>query len=115
MCIIGGGPSGLAAALAAVEEGKQVLLLDDNSEPGGHSLHSIAEVANCKNENLNGLPEYQAIQKLIDELAEFPNLEVLVNSNVFGLYEDNLIAAQCGPDLFKIRADFSCTCTWCHR
>ncbi|GIT70205.1 MAG: hypothetical protein Ct9H300mP28_00190 [Pseudomonadota bacterium] len=72
---------------------------------GGHSLHSIAEVANCKNENLNGLPEYQAIQKLIDELAEFPNLEVLVNSNVFGLYEDNLIAAQCGPDLFKIRAD----------
>tara|TARA_Y100000588_G_scaffold29635_1_gene28811 strand:- start:193 stop:558 length:366 start_codon:yes stop_codon:yes gene_type:complete len=24
---------------------------------------------------------------------------------VFGLYEDNLIAAQCGPDLFKIRAD----------
>ncbi|GIT70206.1 MAG: hypothetical protein Ct9H300mP28_00200 [Pseudomonadota bacterium] len=33
VCIIGGGPSGLAAALAAVEEGKQVLLLDDNSDP----------------------------------------------------------------------------------
>ena len=105
VCIVGGGPSGLAAALAAVDEGKQVLLLDDNSELGGHSLHSIAQVDNCENENLNGLPEYQAIQKLIDELTEFPNLEVLVNSNVFGLYEDNLIAAQCGHDLFKIRTD----------
>ena len=105
VCIVGGGPSGLAATLAAVQEGKHVLLLDDNSVLGGHSIHSIAQVDNCENLNLNGLPEYQAIQKLIDELTEFPNLEVLVNSNVFGLYEDNLIAAQCGHDLFKIRAD----------
>ncbi|GIT09610.1 MAG: hypothetical protein CM1200mP30_32400 [Pseudomonadota bacterium] len=72
--IVGGGPSGLAAALAAVEEGKQVLLLDDNSELGGHSLHSIAQVDNCKKEKLNGFPEYQAIQKLIDELLNFRTL-----------------------------------------
>ena len=105
ICIVGGGPSGLAAALASVLEGKNVLLIDDNTELGGHSLHSIAPVENCENEEINGLPEYQAVQKLIDRLIEFPNLEVLVKSNVFGLYEDNLIAAQCGTDLFKIRAD----------
>ena len=36
VCIVGGGPSGLAATLAAVQEGKHVLLLDDNSVLGGH-------------------------------------------------------------------------------
>ena len=105
VCIVGGGPSGLAAALSSAEEGKMVLLLDDNPELGGHALHSIAKVENCENEKLNGFPEYQSIQKLINQIAEFPNLEIIVSSNVFGLYEDNLIAAQCGPDLFKIRAD----------
>ena len=105
VCVIGGGPSGLAATLGALKEGKQLLLIDDNPELGGHSLHSIAEVSDCENEKLNGLAEYKAVQQLIEELASFPNLEVLVNTSVFGLYEDNLVAAQCGADLFKIRAD----------
>ena len=104
VCVVGGGPSGLSAAQGALDGGKQVLLIDDNPELGGHALHSIAPVSNCENEKLNGFPENKAVQRLIDELAAYPNLEVMVNTSVFGLYEDNLIAAQCGADLFKIRA-----------
>ena len=105
VCVVGGGPSGLAAAKGALDEGKQVLLIDDNPQLGGHSLHSIIPVNNCENESLNGIPENQAVQKLIKELAPNPNLEVMFNTSVFGLYEDNLVAAQSGPDLFKIRAE----------
>ncbi|MDP6216033.1 MAG: (2Fe-2S)-binding protein, partial [SAR324 cluster bacterium] len=53
----------------------------------------------------NGIPEYIAVKKLIEELAENKNLEVMVNTSVFGLYEDNLVAAQCDANLFKIRAE----------
>ena len=105
VCVIGGGPSGLAAAKGALDEGKQVLLIDDNPELGGHSVHSIFQVNDCVNESLNGLPENKAVQKLIEELSANPNLEVMVNTCVFGLYEDNLVAAQCDADLFKIRAE----------
>jgi Heterodisulfide reductase, subunit A and related polyferredoxins len=65
VCVVGGGPSGLAAAKGALDEGKQVLLIDDNPQLGGHSLHSIFPVNNCENESLNGIPENQAVQKLI--------------------------------------------------
>ncbi|MGX2012864.1 FAD-dependent oxidoreductase, partial [Enterobacter asburiae] len=33
--ILGSGPAGLAAALAAASCGKQVVILDDNPRPGG--------------------------------------------------------------------------------
>lgn len=105
VCVVGGGPSGLAAAKGVLDEGKQVLLIDDNPELGGHALHSILPVENCANSALNGIPENKAVQKLIEELAANPNLEVMINTSVFGLYEDNLVAAQCGADLFKIRAE----------
>ena len=105
VCVVGGGPSGLAAAKGALDEGKQVLLIDDNPELGGHALHSILPVVNCSNSALNGIPEYKAVKKLIEELAENTNLEVMVNTSVFGLYEDNLVAAQCDANLFKIRAE----------
>ena len=35
IAIIGAGPAGLAAALAAARSGKQVIILDDNPRPGG--------------------------------------------------------------------------------
>ncbi|ADO50035.1 NAD(P)/FAD-dependent oxidoreductase [[Enterobacter] lignolyticus] len=35
IAIIGAGPAGLAAALAAASSGKQVIILDDNPRPGG--------------------------------------------------------------------------------
>lgn len=35
VAILGAGPAGLAAALAAAESGKQVLVIDDNPHPGG--------------------------------------------------------------------------------
>ncbi|MBD2257110.1 2Fe-2S iron-sulfur cluster-binding protein [Pseudanabaena sp. FACHB-2040] len=104
VCVVGGGPAGLAAAQAALAAGRQVLLIDDRPQLGGHALHSIALVQNCREAVLNQLPEYEAVHQLADCLKDHPRLEILRNTAVFGLYEDNLVAAQQGNDLFKIRA-----------
>ncbi len=37
VCVIGAGPSGIAAAVCAARLGKKVILLDGNSMPGGLS------------------------------------------------------------------------------
>jgi len=39
--IVGAGPAGLAAALAASETGKRVIFCDEQSEPGGSLLHDV--------------------------------------------------------------------------
>jgi NADPH-dependent 2,4-dienoyl-CoA reductase/sulfur reductase-like enzyme len=41
LAIIGAGPAGLAAAIAAAESGLQVLLLDENPEPGGQIYRGL--------------------------------------------------------------------------
>jgi sarcosine oxidase subunit alpha len=104
VCVVGGGVAGLAAAKAALAEGKQVLLIDDQPRLGGKSVHSIAPVSNCANAALNSLTEQEAIAHLIHQLQTSDNLEILHNTSVFGVYEDNFIAAQSATDLFKIRA-----------
>ncbi len=105
VCVIGGGPAGLAAARAALSEDKQVLMIDDEPEMGGHSRHTITKVKGCEDGSLNGLAEYEAVKKLIDSLGDHPRLEVLTSPTAFALYEDNLVAAQRGTELFKIRAE----------
>lgn len=105
VCVIGGGVAGLAAAKAAVEASKQVVLIDDHPSLGGKSVHSIAPVQGCMDEALNGLTEREAIARLIHSLEPHANLEILTNTSVFGVYEDNYIAAQTDTDLFKIRAE----------
>ncbi|MGJ3250747.1 MAG: 2Fe-2S iron-sulfur cluster-binding protein [Elainellaceae cyanobacterium] len=105
VCVVGGGVAGLAAANAALDAGKQVVLIDDHPQLGGKSVHSIAPVKNCINESLNGLTEQEAIAQLIQSLENHRRLEVLTNTSVFGVYGDRYVAAQRSTDLFKIRAD----------
>jgi len=105
VCVVGGGVAGLAAAKAALELGKQVLLIDDHPRLGGKSLHSIAPVENCREKSLNGQTEQRAIAHLIESLQSEPNLEILTQTSVFGVYEDLYIAAQTDTELFKIRAN----------
>ncbi len=105
VCVIGAGPAGLAACLAALEEGKQTLLIEEDPQLGGHALHSIETVSNCLVPALNGQPAYQAVKRLVTKIRGHENLEILPATSVFALYEDNLVAAQRGPDHLKIRAD----------
>lgn len=104
VCVIGAGPAGLAAVQAALDANKQVLLLEEEPQLGGHSRHTVFKVENCQEVAVNGMTEQEAIAAVIGQIENHPNLEILTQTLAFALYEDNLVAARRGNDLFKIRA-----------
>ena len=104
LCIVGGGPAGLSAALAGSRENKQVLLIERFPNLGGHSKSNFSEVEKCPDVDLNGLHEYEAVRRLADRVSGDSNIQILTETTAFGVYEDLYVAAQNRRDLFKIRA-----------
>ncbi|HEX6335801.1 MAG TPA: 2Fe-2S iron-sulfur cluster-binding protein [Jiangellaceae bacterium] len=78
--VTGGGPAGMAAALAAADLGARVLLIDDQPELGGHL-------------RWGGPDDLAALTELRGAVAEAGNIEVLADSVVTGRYEGGLVAA----------------------
>jgi sarcosine oxidase subunit alpha len=79
--VAGGGPAGMAAAVAAAEAGAQVLLVEEEYELGGHL-------------RWGGETELDALRGLREEVASTPGIEVMVNSVVNGRYDDNWVAVM---------------------
>jgi sarcosine oxidase, subunit alpha len=79
--VAGGGPAGMAAAVAAAEAGAHVLLVEEEYELGGHlRWGDEAELA--------------ALRGLREEVAGTPGIEVMTNSVVNGRYDDNWVAVM---------------------
>ena len=77
--VAGGGPAGMAAAVAAGKAGAQVLLVEEEYELGGH---------------LRWGNELDALRVLREEVSRTPGVEVMVNSVVNGRYDDNWVAVM---------------------
>ncbi len=77
--VAGGGPAGMAAALAAADEGARVMLVEHTHHLGGHLL--IGDDA-----------ERATAAELAAACTDHPSIEVLLDSTVTGRYEDNWIA-----------------------
>lgn len=90
--IIGGGPAGLAAAVAAYDAGeKDILVLEREDKTGGilnQCIHNGFGLTRFK-ESLSG-PEYAA--RFIDE-AKARGIEILTKTTVLSLTEDKKITA----------------------
>jgi sarcosine oxidase subunit alpha len=82
--VVGAGPSGIAAALAAGRSGARVLLVDDQPEPGGDLLNGAAEIGG--KEALNWIAESVA------ELDAMPEVIRLSNATAAGYYDHNFLA-----------------------
>jgi NADPH-dependent 2,4-dienoyl-CoA reductase/sulfur reductase-like enzyme len=79
--VIGGGPAGLAAALAAGRAGARVLLVEQDSLSGGSLLlESAAEEAESWR------------WRIQSELQSLPNVEIRTRTTAFGLYDGSTIA-----------------------
>ncbi len=81
--VIGGGPTGIAAALAAAETGVRVILCDEQNELGGSLLHDTAAT-------IEGRP---AAQWLADSLAALARLGVTIlpRTTGFGYFAHNFV------------------------
>jgi len=79
--VAGGGPAGMAAAVAAAEAGARVLLVEEEYELGGHLRWG----------DETGLA---ALRGLREEVARTPGIEVMTDSVVNGRYDDNWVAVM---------------------
>src|SRR5699024_6745809 len=84
--VVGGGPSGLAAALAARGAGCRVMLLDDQPEPGGSLL-------SARDEQVGDTPATEWVARARGQLADDPDTVVLARTTAFGSYDDNYVVA----------------------
>ncbi|MDD7940338.1 2Fe-2S iron-sulfur cluster-binding protein [Actinomycetospora lutea] len=76
--VAGGGPAGMAAAVAAARAGASVMLVEENHQLGGHLRWGDAA-------DLTALAELRA------RVAAEPGIEVLLDSVVTGRYDDNWV------------------------
>lgn len=81
--IVGGGPAGLAAALAAGEAGLRVILADEQAELGGSLLAETHAV-------IDGTPAWVWLRDRVARLAAMAHVRVLPRTTVFGAYPDRM-------------------------
>ena len=97
--VVGAGPSGLMAALAAAEAGAQVLLADEQNEFGGSLLSA--------REKLDNRSSQEWLVQSLAMLVSHENVTLLPRSTVFGYYDHNFlaIAERCTDHLGTDRPD----------
>ena len=102
VAVIGGGPAGMSAALAAGEQGASVVLVDDQPSLGGslrYDQRQYSDVAGFGNGT-----GVEIGRQLAERISVAENIEVLSGGNAFGLYQDRLLAILQGNWLIKLRA-----------
>ncbi len=97
LLVVGAGPAGLAAALAAGRAGQRVLLVDEDVRPGGRLLAERHEI--------DGNSALDWVDATIAELASLPNVRILSRTILFGAYDGGTYGAvENGRRLWKIVA-----------
>lgn len=86
VCVAGGGPAGMSAALAAADYGLRVVLLEARPRLGGFYDWRTRKVD-------DGPPLYQRAAAMAARLAERPNVRCFTHTFVNGLWGDNLVTA----------------------
>ncbi len=90
--VIGGGPAGLSAALAATEFGIDTIVVDDGLELGGQLVKQTHKFFGSKMERA-GVRGFVIGEELVDELARRENFEAFVRTTAAGIYEDGVVTA----------------------
>ena len=103
--VVGAGPAGIAATLAASEGGKRVILADEQSEMGGALLHETTA-------SIDGKPAWAWLADALATLGARDNVTLLPRTTAFAYYNHNHIGlvqrvtdhlAQPHPDLPRER------------
>jgi D-hydroxyproline dehydrogenase subunit alpha len=102
LAVIGAGPAGLEAAIAASRSGLSTVLIDSQSEIGGQYLKP--DLLGAVKGNKTRVQEQR--QKLLDQTASLP-VDVHINTLVWGIYPEDsdwLLALHGSPAPATLRA-----------
>jgi len=85
LLVIGAGPTGLMAALAAARAGADVILAEADSRFGGRLL--------SEDEDLGGMVAADWVQQVVAELESLPNVRLMRRTTVTGAYDQGTYGA----------------------
>lgn len=86
--VVGAGPAGLAAALAAAASGGRVIICDEQAEFGGSLL---AEPAGPRAAQIEGVPASTWVARAVETLKRNPRVTVLTRTIAFGYFPHNMV------------------------
>ena len=85
LLVIGAGPAGLMAALAAARAGADVILADEDSRMGGRLL--------AESDPVGGKPGYSWVDAVLEELEALGNVRLMTRTTVTGAYDQGTYGA----------------------
>jgi len=102
ICVVGGGPAGLEAAIHATELGAKVLLVDDNPILGGQLIKQTHKFFGSKAHycGVRG----NDIAKILTEKIEQLKIDTYLNATVVGYYDEDLLGVLQNDRFFPVQA-----------
>lgn len=94
LLVVGAGPAGLASAIAAAEQGLDVVIVDEQPRPGGSLAWQWSDNPSAR-EHLEGLSE---------QLVAHDSIRLRVGTQAAGWYGDHWVALVDDTHLTKLRA-----------
>ena len=96
LVIIGGGPAGLSAAIAAARVGTRVLVIDENLQAGGQIYRQLPQDFKINDAGLLGA-DYADGKSLLGQVRELSgNIEIWHDTLVWSVFESHQLAVAHG-------------------
>ncbi len=102
--IVGGGPAGLSAAIAAARAGARVLVIDENLQAGGQIYRQPPSDFRVTAADILGA-DYVDGQSLLSQVRELSEaIEIWSDALVWSIFESNELAIARGNDMILLNA-----------
>ena len=117
VAVIGGGPAGMSAALAAAGTGARVALIDEEQALGGHLRHetlphTVPDALMRFGEGTRGGVSddyaalgYQMARYLAEQVEASGRIRVYSGASAMALYQGNMVTVHQGERIVKLRAN----------
>ncbi|MFA4839364.1 MAG: FAD-dependent oxidoreductase [Candidatus Neomarinimicrobiota bacterium] len=86
--VVGGGPSGLTAAIELAKLGFSVVLADDKARLGGKLLLQTHKFFGSIEDCFAGTRGIDIAVKLENDVRKYPNIRIFTNTSVVGIFKD---------------------------
>ncbi len=103
--VIGGGPAGLAAAIAAAKHGLSVLIINEHFKLGGQLIKQTHKFFGSK-DLFGGLRGFQVAEELENKVRSTRNIRVLLQATAYGFFRGGWVGVAGKDRLYRIKPRF---------
>ncbi len=105
LLVIGGGPAGLSAAIAAGELGLNVLVVNEHFRLGGQLVKQTHKFFGSK-ELFGGLRGFQVAEVLEERIKKLKNVKVLLQTTAYGFFRDGWVGLVGKDRLYRVKPKY---------